>query len=97
MDKQERKEILGKLKQQEKEKKVSLLPMSVQVLKKFFNFLNERLENGERGDSLKLTNEFCKNENLDFDKVKMWAAKFGGYDDAEIVWNCEQEYDFLIE
>ena len=73
------------------------MPMSVQLLKKFFDFLDARLENGGVAGSLKLTEEFCKNENLNFDKIKIWAAEFGGYDDAEILWNCEPEYEFLIE
>ncbi|NOT49689.1 MAG: hypothetical protein HOP10_00255 [Chitinophagaceae bacterium] len=51
----------------------------------------------EEGDSLKLTEQFCKDEKLDFDKVRIWAKGFGGYDDAEILWNVEQEYEFLIE
>ena len=96
MDKQERKDALKKFKEQENETKISNLPMSVQLLKKFFDFLDERLKNEEEGNSLKLTEEFCKKENLNFDNVKTWAEDFGGYNDEEILLNVEQEYEFLI-
>lgn len=97
MDKQERKEALQELKFKEQQRLLSILPMQQEILKSFFDYLDTELTNSDNGNSLKLTEEFCKRNNLDFEKVKEWAGEFGGYDDAEILWNCEPEYEFLIE
>ena len=97
MDKQERKEILRELKRKEQEKLVSILPMQPELLKVFFDYLDTELTNGDNSTSLKLTEEFCRKNNLDVEKVKEWAAGLGGYDDAEILWNLEGTYEFLLE
>lgn len=95
MDK--RKEVKKEFKRQEQEKLVSILPMSKEQLKEFFDHLDKGLNNEGDVYSLKLTMEFCENKELDFNKVKEWAAELGGYNDEEILWNCEQEYDFLLD
>ncbi len=96
MDKQERKIVLHELKLNEQEKLISMLPMRQELLKVFFDYLDTELTNGDNGSSLKLTKGFCSINNLDFEKVKEWAAELGGYDDAEILWNVEDKYEFLI-
>ena len=97
MDKQERKEVIGELKRKEQERLLSILPMSQKFLKSYFDYLDLELSNSYNGNSLKLTEEFCNINKLEFEKVKEWAVEFGGYDDAEILWNCEDEYEFLLK
>lgn len=98
MNKQERKEIKKAVRSQEQEQLLSVLPMPQNLLKSFFDYLDEKLTEGSRyGKDLQLTATFCSKNDLDFEKVKDWAADLGGYDDAEILWNCEEKYEFLIE
>jgi hypothetical protein len=98
MDKQERKEIKKELKQQEQDRLLALLPMPANLLKDLFDYLDEKLSEGSSypGNTLRLTETFCVKNDLDFEKIKAWAAELGGFDDAEILWNCEEPYEFLI-
>src|SRR6185436_5898130 len=91
------KEAKIEFKRQEQEELVSILPMSKEQLKEFFDHLDKGLNNEREAYSLKLTQEFCESKELDFNKVKEWAAELGGYNDEEILWNCEQEYEFLMD
>ncbi|MEO7922053.1 MAG: DUF2695 domain-containing protein [Chitinophagaceae bacterium] len=93
---EEQKNKKKEFKQKEKERLVEILPMPEKLLKEFFDYLDEKLTEGDSGNSLRLTETFCTKKNLDFEKVKEWAGELGGFDDAEILWNCEQEYEFLI-
>jgi hypothetical protein len=96
MDKERRKEIKNDLKQQEQERLMKILPMPGNLLKDFFDYLDEKLTEGDPGNSLRLTETFCTKKNLDFEKVKEWAGELGGFDDAEILWNVEEQYEFLM-
>jgi len=95
MDKKDNLKILQELKQSERSRLISILPMSIELLKDFFDYLDKNLDKNENGKALSLTEEFCNQRNIDFEKVKEWAAELGGYDDAEILWNVEEVYEFL--
>ena len=97
MDKEKQREAKKEFKRKEQEKLVAILPMSKELLKEFFDYLDNELSNDDNVASSKLTQEFCEKKGLDYSKVKAWAAELGGYDDKEILWNVEQEYEFLIE
>ena len=97
MEKKERKEALNKYKKEEQQKLLSILPMSKEELEEFFNFLDKQLSNGVEGGSFDLTEKFCKEKGLEFVKVKEWAGVLGGFDDEEILWNCEDPYEFLLK
>jgi hypothetical protein len=64
-------------------------------LRELFDYLYENLSNDENINSLSLTKRFCDEKKIDFEKVKEWAADLGGFDDAEILWNVEEQYEFL--
>ena len=96
MDKQDRKEILRGIKTKEQEKLVSILPMSVEQLGEFFDYLDNKL-NKNTENSLVYTKEFCENKKIDFEKVKGWVEELNGYDDSEILWNVEEQYEFLLK
>ena len=96
MDKQDRKEVLRGIKMKEQEKLVSILPMSVEQLEEFFDYLDDKL-NKNTENSLVYTKEFCEIKKIDFEKVKGWAEELGGYDDSEILWNVEEQYEFLLK
>lgn len=96
MNNRDQKNGKERLRQTEQERLVAILPMPEKLLKNYFDYLDEKLTEGDPGNSLRLTETFCVKNDLDFEKVKAWAAELGGYDDAEILWNCEEQYDFLI-
>jgi hypothetical protein len=93
---EEQKKLKNEFRSKEQERLVEILPMPATMLKEFFDYLDEKLTDGDPGNSLRLTETFCTKKNLDFEKVCAWASEFGGVDDAEILWNVEEEYEFLI-
>jgi hypothetical protein len=92
MGKEIRKSDAEKEREKEQERLLSILPMRKHFLKDFFDFLDRHIEE-EKKPSLKLTEQFCKDNGLDFEKVKTWAATFEGYDDQAILWNIEELYE----
>lgn len=95
MDKDERKKKLKEFKEQERQELIYILPMSEALLKDFFEYLAQNVLEEEH-DRFRLTKIFCDNKGLDFTKVKDWAGELGGFSDQEIVWNVEQQYEFLL-
>ena len=95
MEKEDRKNKLEEFKQQERQKLISILPMSKESLREYFNFLDQN-SSDEDDDSFEATKKFCENNRLDFMKVKEWAEELGGYNDVEVLWNVEQNYEFLL-
>lgn len=92
MSKEDHKGKAEKEKEREQERLLSILPMRKHFLKDFFDFLDKHIEE-ERKPSLKLTEQFCNVNGLDFEKVKAWAEEFEGYDDQAILWNIEEVYE----
>lgn len=92
MTKEIKKSAAEKEKEREQERLLSILPMRKHFLKEYFDFLDKYIDE-ERKPSLKLTEQFCKNNELDFEKVKAWAATFEAFDDQEILWNVEELYE----
>ena len=96
MDKTNRKRNPEKEKEKELERLLSILPMRKHFLKDFFDFLDKHIQE-ERRPSLNLTEHFCKDNGIDFIKVKTWAEEFGAYDDQGILWNVEEVYEELMK
>jgi hypothetical protein len=92
MSKENKKSAVEKEKEREQDRLLSILPMRKHFLKDYFDFLDKYIDD-EKKPSLRLTEQFCKNNGLDFEKVKAWAASFEGYDDQEILWNIEELYE----
>jgi hypothetical protein len=92
MSKEIKKTAGEKEKEKEQERLLSILPMRKHFLKSYFDFLDEHIEE-ERKPSLNLTEQFCRDNAIDIEKVKLWAAEFEGYNDQEILWNIEELYE----
>ena len=92
MEKSNRKIDPEKEKAKEQERLLSVLPMRKHFLKDFFDFLDKHIEE-ERRPALKLTERFCKENGIDFEKVKAWAIEFDAHNDQEILWNIEEVYE----
>ena len=96
MDKTTKKTKEEKDHEREQERLLSILPMRKHFLKDYFNYLDKHIED-ERKPSLRLTEQFCKDNGLDFDKVKSWGEEFEGFTDQEILWNVEELYEELMK
>ena len=82
--------------EREQERLLSILPMRKHFLENFFNYLDEHIEE-ERKPSLRLTEQFCRDNGLDFEKVKGWGQQFESFTDQEILWNVEEVYEELMK
>ncbi len=77
------------------ERLLSILPMRKHFLKSFFDFLDDHIEK-ERMPSLNLTERFCRDNAIDFEKVREWAKAFEAFNDQDILWKVEEEYSEII-
>lgn len=96
MDKAEKKSRKEKDHEREQERLLSILPMRKHFLKNYFDYLDKHVED-ERKPSLRLTEQFCRDNGLDFEKVKTWGEGFDGFTDQEILWNVEEVYEELMK
>ncbi|MEJ7768789.1 MAG: hypothetical protein WKF89_13305 [Chitinophagaceae bacterium] len=96
MEKSEKKSKIEKEHDREQERLLSILPMRKHFLKDFFDFLDKHLDE-ERNSSLRLTEQFCKDNGLDFLKVRSWGEGFDAFTDQEILWNIEEVYEELMK
>lgn len=96
MDNAGKKTKLEKDYEREQERLLSILPMRKHFLKDYFDYLDKHIED-ERKPSLRLTEQFCNKNGLDFEKVKTWGAEFGGFTDQEILWNVEEVYEDVMK
>ena len=92
MSKEVKKSAVEKEKEKEQERLLSVLPMRKHFLKEYFDYLDKFIDE-EKKSSFRLTEQFCKNNGLDFEKVKAWAASFDSFDDQEVLWNIEELYE----
>jgi hypothetical protein len=93
MNRESRKEEERKLKEQER--LLSVLPMRKHLLKPFFDFIDANIEK-ERNASFRLTERFCKEHDLDVEKVKSWAMEWEAFNDQDILWNIEEVYEPIM-
>ena len=90
MDKEERerrKQLLRGLKTEERQRAEAELPAPRETLKLLFDWLDERLQEAECDDTLRLTLEFAQSHGLDQERLSEWTEKYGGYCDCEVLAN----------
>ena len=87
-----RKEILKNLKDQKRQRALAALPASVAALKGLFDWLDANL--GECDNTLRLSLEYIRQNNLDRDRVVEWLEENGGYCDCEVLANVEESPAF---
>lgn len=71
------------------------LPMKDTDFPPLFDFLDNELDQTECANDLSLLKKYCVKENLDFDSLKEWFKKHGGYCDCEILANVEELFYYL--
>ncbi len=90
-----RKLITDDLGKDANEKIAESLPMSMEDLKKLFEYLNENLTDCDF--SLALTEIFLDSLRVDKAKVKKWLQDMGGYCDCEVLSNVEENLKILSD
>ena len=92
LDKQRRKELLRKVKREEKATAFAALPISNADFKLLFDMLDVRLPTDGCDHSRRLTIEFLRGNSLPEDAVLRWLDANGGFCDCEVLANTEQAW-----
>lgn len=70
----------------------SLLPMPADLFHQLFNTLNDRLGEQPCDHSLRVTEAFLEESDIDADAVIEWLAEHGGICDCEVIANVEEHF-----
>lgn len=93
MNKDEKRKALAEYKRKQKEAFLASLPMSEELFRELFDYLDEQL--GEQGclDNLRLTEAFLEEHGCDMEEVLDWLEDHGGGCDCEVLANIEEQFD----
>lgn len=72
------------------DKATDSLPMTVGLFEQLFDVLDERLAEDPCDHSLRLTEEFLAECDLDTEEVLVWLAERGGTCDCEVLANVAE-------
>lgn len=90
------KKEMPKLSEDEHNKLVEALPMSLELLVEFFGYLDDNLTEDKSGNPYQFTESFSSDHELEVGKVKEWAASFGAQSDTDILWKVEDVYEPVL-
>ena len=89
-EKAHRREILQRLRNEERQKTRDSFPASAVLLKGLFKFLDGMLQAQDCDDTLRLTRDFILRNDLKEKEIIEWLEEHGGYCDCEALANVEQ-------
>jgi len=93
-EKERRKQIMHKLKQEADQDFDNSLPMSRDNFKKLFDHLEEHLNAKGCDETNNLTKTFLATSHIEKEQeILEWLASYGGYCDCEILANVEELFD----
>lgn len=73
------------------------LPVSREIFKNIFDFIDAHLSEDGCDDTLKLTRKFLEeNQITNTDEVVSWLQNNGGYCDCEVLYNVEEQFENTI-
>jgi hypothetical protein len=90
------KKEMRKLSEDEHNKLVETLPMSLELLEQFFGYLDDHLTEEKSGNPYQFTESFSNENGLEAEKVKEWAAAYGAANDTDILWKLEDVYEPVL-
>lgn len=93
MNKLEKKKLIEKYKNHQKQIFEKSLPMDRELFFKLFDYLDERLEIRKCNHDFSLTEEFFKDKDIDITKVLEFLEENGGYCDCEVIFNVEEKFE----
>ena len=92
-EKEQRKQILNDLRLKASEVFDKALPMTKDLFKSLFDYLDKELSDKECDDKPTLTRTFLTHKQLsNQDVILNWLADKGGYCDCEILANVEEQF-----
>jgi hypothetical protein len=101
-EKAQRKEVLHRVRDEERQRTLAAFPAAPPVLKQLFGYLDQRLSADGCDDTLRFAREFVLHNALPEQKIVAWLEENGGYCDCEALDNVEQivseavpDYDHL--
>lgn len=71
---------------------VETLPMAADLFHQLFTTLNQQLSSDECDHSLRWTEEFLSDNDVDVEAVVEWLAEEGGLCDCEVIANVEEKF-----
>ena len=91
-----RKALKQAMRQAERERIRSTLPLTPEQMRRLFDFLDEQLSAVPCDDTLQNTLAFLGQEGLPVDPVVHWLGNAGGYCDCEVLANAEEKFQFAF-
>lgn len=92
METQARRQPLSPTKAGPQKEFVDNLPMPADLFHQLFHTLNERLADDDCDHSMRWTEEFLADNEVDTDAVVEWLAEEGGLCDCEVIANVEEKF-----
>ena len=93
MDKSEKKRLQKEFKENQKKAFYDSLPMSKELFRQLFDFLDEKLTDDDAcSHELSLTTEFLNINNISVEPVLSFLEEHGGYCDCEVLGNVEEKF-----
>ena len=93
MNKDEKRKALAEYKRRQKEAFLASLPMSAELFRELFDYLDEELSDEDCRDDLRLTTAFLESQDCDTEAVLSWLEENGGGCDCEVLGNIEEKFD----
>jgi|SRR5262245_54277443 len=91
-----RKALKQAMRQTERDQLRSSLPLSPELMRALFDFVDEQLSKTECDDSLSHTLIFLGQRELPVESVVRWLEDAGGHCDCEVLANSEERFLFAF-
>ncbi len=91
MDKAAKKALKNQYKQNAVNQFLSSLPMSVNLFRSLFDFLDNQI-NKDAGSDFSYTKQFCITHGTNYEVLKNWLIENGAANDNEVLWNIEEKF-----
>lgn len=93
MNKLEKKKLIEKYKNYQKQIFEESLPIDRELFFQLFDYLDERLEKRACNHDFSLTEEFFKDKDINITKVLEFLEENSGYCDCEVIFNVEEKFE----
>ena len=91
-----RKAAKSALRQAERERIKSSLPIPLGQMKELFNFVDRKLSESECDHTLRHTIAFLDSQQAPQEAVLSWLEDAGGYCDCEVIANAEEKLESIL-
>ncbi|MCI3938951.1 DUF2695 domain-containing protein [Chryseobacterium aahli] len=93
-EKERRKQIQKELQEKAQIEFEKSLPISHKIFQSLFDFLDEKLEENDCDDSLKMSKQFLETNHItNIEEVENWLKQNGGFCDCEVLYNVEEKFE----